>query len=308
VFRSPTPEKITVTDRQGKPVGIVVGAGHPSDRESQNLATSFRRIPSELAVVGLLHTHVASAHTAGNHDRYAPSGQRDFEATEYSYWALGHIHQRQRAVPHRPVYYAGTLQGRNPRETGEKGGYLVEARPGVDAEPEFVRFAPISWELLRADDLREITLPDVLVTDLAERIDALVTASGISANQLAIRIELAGESPLAQTLRSADARKAFEDELQDMTRVLEVQLRDAGVTRPIDREALLASPSAVKRALELIAQAEEDAGLLNELAPPNLANSSAADLDPGARADYLRELLSGLSEELLERCLLPGNQ
>jgi DNA repair exonuclease SbcCD nuclease subunit len=303
VFRSPDPDEITVTDRQGKPVGVVVGAGHPSNREGENLAARFPRIDSELPVIGLLHTHVASAHSADSHKRYAPSGQQDFEATEYSYWALGHIHKRQQAVPDRPVYYAGNLQGRNPKETGEKGGYLVEARSGVDAVPEFVRFAPVTWEQLRVDDLREITHSDGLSTHLAEKIDALVTTSRRAAKQLAIRIELSGESPLAQTLRSAKARDDIEEELEAMTRVLEVQLRDAGVTRPVDREALLASPSAVTCALELIARAEADADFLDELAPSVLASS----IEPSARADYLRDLLSGLSEELLERCLLPGD-
>jgi DNA repair exonuclease SbcCD nuclease subunit len=324
VFRNPLPEKITVTDRKGMPVGVVVGAGHPTEREGENLAASFPRIPSELAVVGLLHTHVASAKTADSHDRYAPSGQQDFEATEYSYWALGHIHQRQRAVVDRPVYYSGNLQGRNPRETGEKGGYLVEARPGVDAEPEFVRFAPVQWERLRVDDLHEIALPSALVTHLAERIDALGADAANSVGsrrelkvprdavaglaQLAVRIELVGETPLARTLRSASEREAFEEELQNRTGALEVQLRADEVTRPVDREALLASPSALACALELIAQAEGNSDLLDELAPAILASDAATGSDPSARIDYLHELLSGLSEELIERSLAAENQ
>jgi DNA repair exonuclease SbcCD nuclease subunit len=293
VFRDRDPQRVTVTDSAGQPVALVIGAGHPSDAESDNLAANFPAIATELPLVGLLHTHVDSTPAAGQHDRYAPSGQRDFERAEYSYWALGHIHSRQCAVPGQPVHYAGNLQGRNPREIGKKGGLVVEARAGVAAEPAFVCFAPVRWEKLQIDRLADCVSPRALVTQLAEAVGAISAAS----DELIVRIELSGETPLAPLLRKPEEREAIEEDLQTTTGALEIQLRDAGVVRPIDRRELRESPSAVARALELIEQAAHDDALLEALAPDELA----AAVDPSERITYLRELLSDLPEELIER-------
>ncbi|HXV36888.1 MAG TPA: metallophosphoesterase, partial [Myxococcota bacterium] len=222
VFRERTPQRVTVTDRAGAPVGVVVGAGHPSDAESENLAAAFPAAAGALPHVGLLHTHVASTPTASQHARYAPSGQRDFERARYSYWALGHIHSRHRAVPGQPVHYAGNLQGRNARETGEKGGLVVEAHAGVAAEPRFVRFAPVRWETLRVERIAERGSIRALIAQLA---DAL-RAHGAGSDGLIARIELAGETPLASALRRPEEREGIARALEAETGALEVELRD----------------------------------------------------------------------------------
>jgi DNA repair exonuclease SbcCD nuclease subunit len=298
VFRDRQPQRVTVIDRDGTPVGMVVGAGHPSDAESENLAASFPSVATGLPLVGLLHTHVESTPVAGQHELYAPSGLRDFERAEYSYWALGHIHIRQCAVPGQPVYYAGNLQGRNPRETGPKGGLVVEAQPGVAAEPTFVRFAPVRWERLQTDRLADCDSARALIARLTEE----VVAQGASTDELIVRVELAGETPLAPILRKREEREAMEQDLEAETGALEIQLRDMGVVRPIDRRELRESPSAVARALELIELARDDDALLEELAP----DVFAAAVDSGERVAYLRSLLAELGEELIERSIDPG--
>jgi len=293
ILRDRHPEAVRVTDPTGEVVGIVVGAGHATETEAANLAERFPRVASGLPVVGLLHTHVSGAQTAANHDRYAPSGRADFERLEYSYWALGHIHARQRAVPDLPVFYSGNLQGRNPKETGPKGGLVVEARAGVPAEPEFVAFAPVRWERIRIDRLPNrpsaSALVNSLVAQLAPRLGGAV----------ALRIELAGETPLAPMLRSPDQLEGLEAELADRTGALEVQLRNTGVSRPVDRAQLAASPTAFAHALGLVERAAQDPALLDELAPAELA----AVMHPDARHAYLRELLADLPQELIERSI-----
>jgi len=295
ILRDRHAEAVRITNRSGEPVGIVVGAGHATETESNNLAERFPRVAAGLPVVGLLHTHVSSARSAANHDRYAPSGQLDFERLEYSYWALGHIHVRQRAVPDQPVYYSGNLQGRNPKETGAKGGLVVEARAGVAAEPEFVQFAPVRWERLVADQLPDSHSAAALVNHVSSRIATL----GGSSDQLAVRVELVGQTPLAPTLRQPGELEALEHELAAATGALEVQLRDAGVSRPIDREALVGSPTVLAGALDLIERAAGDPELLVALAPAELAGAT----EPETRDVYLRTLLDELPEELIERSI-----
>jgi DNA repair exonuclease SbcCD nuclease subunit len=295
LFRRPAPEAVHVTDHDGNAVGIVVGAGHATPAEEANLAAAFPHVDDPLPVVGLLHTHVATARASESHDRYAPSTPADYERLDYSYWALGHIHIRQRAVPGLPVFYAGNLQGRNPRETGEKGGYVVEAHTRASAEPIFVPFAPVRWERIAVDALPDSNAPAVLVENLARHIDE---ARGSGADEIAVRIELSGSSPLARALRDEEEQSQIAEDLMGRTGALEVQLRARGLTQPFDAAELRQSPTVVSKALELIEAAEGDPALLESLAPEELATA----VSPGEeRRAYLGELLSGLSEELFER-------
>jgi hypothetical protein len=157
----------------------------------------------------------------------------------------------------------------------------------------------VRWERLRADALPGTRSAAALLAHLAERIDPLMSGR----DELAIRIELAGETPLAQTLRSDRELDALEQELQQKTGALEIQLRNAGAVRPTDRRALRESQTAVAGALELIDRAAVDDRLLDELAPRELASS----VDSSARIEYLRELLADLPEELIERSLTAGD-
>jgi len=294
-FRHAAPETVPVLDRDGNIAGLVVGAGHTTATESNNLAAAFPRIDEALPVVGLLHTHVAAATSADAHDRYAPSAAADYEQLEYGYWALGHIHIRQQALPGQPVYYAGNLQGRNPREVGAKGGLVVEVRAKAPAEPAFVRFAPVRWERLLVNSLPDTQSLDLVVENLVQRVDAMERAPD---ETLALRIELSGTSPLAHKLRHAETCQEIEAELAERTGALEVQLRTRDLSQPIDTEALRASPTVVAEALDLIDTLRTNPARLDEWAPEELATPVAHGEE---RERYLEELLADLSQELIER-------
>jgi exonuclease SbcD len=291
-FRGAEPEVLRVTNREGAPVGVVVGAGHATAQEATNLAASFPSVAGPLPVVGLLHTSVESAKSAADHDRYAPSTRADYERSPYAYWALGHIHLRQQALPGLPVHYPGNLQGRNPSETGAKGGLVVEAESGASAEPRFVRLASVRWERVTLRELPASRSFDELAAALARCVDAQPRDAD---EQLALRLELAGETPLAGRLRARDELETLEEELAARTGVLELQLRAERISLPIDRAQLREAPSVLAEALALIARAGSDDALLDELAPAELAAAHATD---AARLDYLRGLLEGLPEEL----------
>ena len=299
VFDGSKPIPVVVTDADGDPVGVVVGAGHPVDHEERNLAAGFTRLDTDLPVVGLLHTSVESARSAENHDRFAPSTGEDYERLDYVYWALGHVHLRQRAVPGLPVWYAGNLQGRNPRETGAKGGLFVSAEPGGHAEPEFVSFAPVRWEVTTEDDLGDIDTVSALADALEMRIGALAASVD---EELAVRLELRGDSPLAALLRDPDELRDLERELLERTGVLEVQVRARGLRRPRDLVELGETPSVLAKALELAREVHDDETALLRAAPQTLAGlPSNATSDE--RRDYLRGLVQGIEYDLVERCL-----
>ncbi|MDA6365974.1 hypothetical protein OSK45_29385, partial [Escherichia coli] len=76
---------------------------------------------------------------------YAPFRINDLLGKDFDYWALGHIHKREIIISEPPVIYPGNIQGRNRKETGPKGCYLVELdRSG--AKTEFLEAAPVIWE------------------------------------------------------------------------------------------------------------------------------------------------------------------
>jgi len=298
-FRNPTPEAVTVTDSEGRELAVVVGAGHPSDRESENLAARFGPAEGALPVVGLLHTQVEAAPGSDRHERYAPSSHADYRRLDYSYFALGHIHQRQRVAADLPVYYAGNLQGRHSRETGEKGGLVVEAHARAPAEPRFVRFGPLRWARLRVENLPAQGSLSALADHLAGRIAAERRGDF---EELAVCLALAGATPHARVLRSPEERAALEDDLAAACGAVEVQLRDAGVRLPTNRSVLREGPTVLAEALALIDRLRGDDALLLELEPAPLARDPGEDAE---RLRYLRELLEDLPEELVERCL-PG--
>jgi len=296
-FRGGAPEAVRIVSRDGGEAGVVVGAGFESDHESTNLAARFPRIEGALPVVGLLHTNVESAKSAGEHARYAPSSRADFARLDYAYWALGHIHLRQQAVDGLPVHYAGNLQGRHVGETGEKGGLAVEAFAGARAEPTFVRFASVRWEQLDFGGLGAIASIAGLADVLARRIDELPRAGD---ETLALRIELDGETPLARRLRGGDELSQLAQGLAARSGLLELELRASGLRPPLDRARLRETPSVLSEALAWIERAGADPALLAGLAPAELARTFD---DDAARRAYLRELLAELPGELTLRCV-----
>ncbi len=140
--------------------------------------------------------------------------------------------------------------------------------------------------------------PAQLASRLAQRIAELRGGAG---DELAVRVELGGETPLADTLRRRETLAALEEDVASHCGALEVQLRAANVTRPIDRQRLRDSPTLLAHALALIDRAGREPSLLAELAPAELAR--AVPEGDAARLDYLRELLVDLPDELIERSL-----
>ncbi len=306
LFRGARPMVVTLEGRDGTPLAVVVGAGHHDDREERNLATGFHKQATDLPVVGLLHTQIEGALRAEEHQRYAPCTPADLAAVDYDYWALGHVHRRQRPVEDLPAWYPGNLQGRNPRETGAKGGLLVELVAGEPVAPEFVTLAPVRWERLEIDGLEGCHSHQELLEHLARPVTDLQEGLG-QGTELALRLIPEGPCPVARALLDEESRSALEEELIDHCGALEVQLRPRGVTTPRDLEALRHTPSVLQAALELIERGREDGELLERLAPESLAGWSEKEAgDSPERRAYLTELMQGLEEELLTRGLKEG--
>ncbi|EAC2499274.1 exonuclease SbcCD subunit D [Listeria monocytogenes] len=101
--------------------------------------------------IALLHGSEVSS--SEEHDVYAPFRVQEISKKGFDYWALGHIHKRQLLAESPSIYYPGNIQGRNRKESGEKGASIItlsEASTTID----FIGTSPIIWEEV------VITLPE----------------------------------------------------------------------------------------------------------------------------------------------------
>lgn len=302
LFRRGTPKAVTLTDEDGEAFAIVVGAGHSQAKVDTNLAAKFKRPKGEVPVVGILHTQVESAAISEDHKPYAPSERKDYEAADLDYWALGHVHKRQQVFPELPVYYSGNLQGRNPKETGPKGGYVVELRSGEQAQVEFVALAPVEWHHVVMADIQDVTDRDSLLAAFESAGQTLQDSTGLTAQDLCVRFIPTGSCPLASLLRDSHQRASLEEELQVECDFLEVQIRPKELFARRNLSDLEGTPSVQLEALKLIRKAQQDDETLLALGPDLLPGFDGTEDTTDNRIAYLRERLEGLEEELLERC------
>ncbi|EJE2853276.1 exonuclease SbcCD subunit D [Listeria monocytogenes] len=93
--------------------------------------------------IALLHGSEVSS--SEEHDVYAPFRVQEISKKGFDYWALGHIHKQQLLAESPSIYYPGNIQGRNRKESGEKGASIItlsEASTTID----FIGTSPIIWE------------------------------------------------------------------------------------------------------------------------------------------------------------------
>ena len=293
------PRQIAI-ERAGEVVGWVVAAGHQTPREDRDLAAAFPTAPGPEPAVGLLHAHVVSAAAIEQHHSYAPTTLDSLDPT-YAYWALGHIHQRQEVRCDPPIHYPGNLQGRHPAEDGAKGALVVTLAAGAAPEAEFQALAPVRWETLEPAGLGE-------AQNLAEVHSAVNAAfdgrlGGAPPDQeWILRVDLHGACPLAPLLANGDERTELAAQLREDLDVLDVEVRDRGLHRPLDLESYREQPHLLGQTLELLARAATDDAALDSISPAQLAGGDGGDATE--RRKYLRELLQDLDAAAGERLLL----
>lgn len=97
--------------------------------------------------IGILHGNEGGK---TDHDNYAPFSIKDLLEKEFDYWALGHIHKRTILSETPPIIYPGNLQGRNRKEEGVKGCYLITLNEH-EAKTEFLETSDVLWEEVTVD-------------------------------------------------------------------------------------------------------------------------------------------------------------
>ena len=298
------PVTAAIVNREGDPVGYVTGAGHATARETADLARRLRppaTTTSRLPRVALLHTQVTSASRSELHQPYAPSNLEILRGAGFDYWALGHVHQRQELSTDPPVHYPGNLQGRNPRETGAKGGLLVDLHDPGHPEVEFREFTRVRWEKLALAGLDGARTMDALVELVVDSWDRARSADpGSEATEWVVTVDLSGPSPVWRKLREREELEALEQECADCIGAMSVRIRAGGthaVVRLADHVDRQDALGASLRLCHRVAAGDDRLDLTE-------ADLAGFDRERhGSIEAYLQRVLDGADAEIMARML-----
>lgn len=297
------PRTVTITGQDGRAVGLVTAAGHASRRETGDLAATFPPAPKGgLPHVALLHTQVRTSSGADEHEPYAPSDLLRLLASGHDYWALGHVHLRQCLAEGPAVHYPGNLQGRTHRESGPKGGLLVELERGTRARIEFRPFAPVRFETVVVTGLEQADTLDRLLARLrASWEEARRSDPGEPGTEWVVRFRVSGGTPGWRRLRDEEERQVLARESAEDIGLLDVEIQ-AGPLHPVlDPDTHRSRIDVLGTALRLLEDVRAGRASVPGLQAEELAGLDRPDA--GDAVAYVRELLEGAEGELIARML-----
>lgn len=312
--RIPWPDHVTVAHRSEPirveirrpegPVGYVTAAGHERTRVTKDLSLGFAPSRGHLPEVAVLHTQVKGAVGEDSHEPYAPSELSALIRSGFDYWALGHVHTRQALSELPAIHYPGNTQGRNPRETGPRGGLFVEVSRGEAPRPEFLELGPVRWKTLRLEGLEAVNG----LTGLADAMEAAwseARTEGSRRTQWMLRVDLCGPTDLHRDWTDPTTLEQLAADLVPSLEVIDLEIRTQLVTPNVHPEEHLQREDVLGEALRLIRRLSVAHGP----SPAEALGIRAEDmlgLGPDQKSsldDYMRHRLSGGETLLLEALL-----
>ena len=239
--------EFTLFERDGEPLCLIGGRSYynqswPADENVETgisraaaieaLAPSMPQAADSPFMVGVIHTGLDIDMSK------ARSDLNELLAADVDYWACGHLHQRcvfpSEASPR--VVFSGCVQGRDIKESGERGCFLVELERtnggSIARWLEFIPTSSIVLQHLRVDVGACQTLADVARLVQAQ----LFHENGkVFSDEMVVRVSLTGATALHGFLRRRDI---LEDLRKHINNAYPSFFCDALVdfTRPVDTE------------------------------------------------------------------------
>ena len=207
------PEKLTKIKfvKNKKTAAYISGSSFSTKHTSEDITEAAKGTPDAFNI-GIFHCNLDAA---SQDDVYAPCQLSSILTKGIDYWALGHIHKREIVHEGPYVVYPGNTQGRNHKEEGEKGAYLVTVTNDSVSDIQFFRTGPILWRDFELD-ISDRTDVESLVSQL----------EGVEEGSM-LRITLTGRGPLDSIARQDPNGLAelFEARTKCKVTKLEVQSR-----------------------------------------------------------------------------------
>nr|WP_295973462.1 DNA repair exonuclease [uncultured Bacillus sp.] len=140
------------------------GFSYPMRHITENRTEDYVKQAGADFDIGILHGHCEGI---SDHNRYAPFQVKELIEKDFDYWALGHIHKRQLLHQQPYIVYPGNIQGRNKKEIGSKGCYLVTMTK-EETLLDYIETSDVLWEENRIDCTSACSFQDVYFLCLQE--------------------------------------------------------------------------------------------------------------------------------------------
>ena len=192
------PDKVTKVKfvKNKKLAAVITGASLSEQHTNEDITTAAKG-SGEAFTIGVFHCNVDAA---GQDDVYAPCSLSSLLEKDIDYWALGHIHKRGILHEEPYVVYPGNTQGRNHKESDEKGAYLVTVKEDIVSDIQFFRTGPILWRDITLDITGREDISDVIsqVGETEKGSMLRITLTGTGDLDSMARLDPAGLSELIE--------------------------------------------------------------------------------------------------------------
>jgi len=302
------PELETIEIQRGEELlACIQGISYPRREEKRNLARLFSRT-NEAFHIGLLHANVGPD---TGHEPYAPCSVTDLNNSRMDYWALGHVHNRRLIQKTPTILYSGNSQGRNIREQGERGCYLVEVDQDYGVRADFEALDVIRWDQ-KALSINGLETEQDLM-DALENLCQMISGSQSGRTSI-VRITLIGSGPLYKLLNEPQTVPQIHESLMDWGAALSPQVwidRIQLKIRPeLDLETLIEEDDFVGEILRCVREirTKEDPSDFFEQDLKSLYQSPKVRRfldkpDPDTLKDWLETAQGICLDQLLDRAL-----
>lgn len=276
----------------------VVGVGHKSKNEQRSLISNFPQKTGTDTWIGIAHASVPSALTTPDKQNYMATPLSVIEALGYDYFALGHIHLRQKLSSR--VAYSGNIQGINIKETGAKGGYLVEI-DGNHITVEAVDFNSIEWAILECELTPETATLNDLQALLSDRLSNLISQVGLPSKRVIVRVVLSGKTNLKESLSIPGNVDYLNEVLKNRIGLMALEIKVDQISLPIDLDLIRNEHTVLSQMIERIDTGRYDDALLEKIFALPIFGSKTSDAEKLAYVETMKE---SLIEEIVERMVI----
>jgi exonuclease SbcD len=277
VFGSREVECQAAYNRSGELAAHVYGISYSTSAVTDNLALRFRKQEGATFHIALLHSNVDGDPA---HDNYAPCKLEELFQSGFNYWALGHVHDRRTLHEYPHVVYPGNLQGRNARETGSKGAYVVSVSNTGSIAMSFHELADVIWEEI-AVSIEGVEREQELKNRLIAALEEIGRAA--QGHPAIVRIRLEGRGALHEQLLDPAVVEEWLEEIREW------------LGAPEETDAWVWPESIMIRTgglLQLDNMAEEE-GFMGELVRRGIAVAH----DPEAAKAFVQEAMESLRKQ-----------
>jgi len=267
----------------------VVGVGHKSKNEQRNLISEFPLKSDDQIWIGVAHASVPTASSTPEKGHYMATPLRVIEQLNYDYFALGHIHIRQKLTNR--IAYSGNIQGLSIKETDARGGFIVDIFEGhTQLTP--INFSGIDFHVITVNIDETVDQLPLFQELLRDEVSEGIGKNDKPANRLIYRIELTGRSPLKHALQNEENLSFIGEWIKEQTGLLAVEIVNSGVKNLENPEKFINENTVLAEVLKSIQQIENDVILKDRL------NALKMIQDPVSLAIKIKD---ALMDEAVER-------